>query len=290
MLWTSRSAESMAEAMRQQGFEVTRNTMDRILREDLGLGRRQAAKVLSLGTAQDRNEQFECLEHWRQDFYGWRQPIISIDTKKKELIRNFHRPGACYTNGQAKVLDHDFPNYGDGKAIPYGVYDVQANEGFVLLAQGSDTSDLAVDAVESWWKRLGQQRYPQAYKLLILGDCGGSNGYRLPRFREGLSELAKRIGLDIRMAHLPAYCSKYNPIEHRMFCHIHRAIKGIIFRSLTTIGDAMGKTTTSTGLRVVVDYAKKIYQAGLKASQTFLDNDPTRRDEILPHYNYELRC
>jgi hypothetical protein len=198
----------MAESLRQQGFKVSRNTMDRILREDLELGRRQAAKVLSLGLAKDRDEQFEQLAYWRAYYQDWGQPIISIDTKKKELLGNFHRSGSCYTNGQAEVLDHDFPNYGDGKAIPYGVYDVKWNEGFVLLAQGADTADLAVDAIASWWMSLGQDHYPYAHKLLVLGDCGGSNGYRLPRFRERLSQLAKTIGLNIRMAHLPANDSK----------------------------------------------------------------------------------
>lgn len=266
--------------------------MDRILRLDLELGRRQAAKVVSLGMAKDRNEQFERLAELRSNFEFWGEPIISIDTKKKELIGNFYRPGRCYTNGQATVLDHDFPNYGEGKAIPYGVYDVRANEGFVWLAQGSDTADLAVDGIRGWWERMGQDRYPDANRLLILADCGGSNGYRLPRFRERLSEFANGIGVDIRMAHLPAYCSKYNPIEHRLFCHIHRSLQGVIIRSLNMIGDAIAKTTTISGLRVVVQYAKTIYQAGLKASQLFIDNDPTVRDEVLPHYNYELlsRC
>jgi hypothetical protein len=276
--------------MREQGFHITRNTMDRLLREKLKLSRRQAAKVVSLGMAKDREQQFEQIAYWRRDFSGWLQPIISIDTKKKELLGNFYREGECYTDGQAKVLDHDFPNYGDGKAIPYGVYDVQANEGLVMLGQGSDTAELAVDAIERWWQRLGKDRYRHAYRLLILGDCGGSNGYRLPRFREQLSLLAKRIHLDIRVAHLPAYCSKYNPIEHRMFCHVHRALKGVIFRSMKTVGDAIAKTTTSTGLRVLVDYATKVYEAGVKASQSFLQNDPTRRAPILPHYNYALPC
>ena len=263
--WTSRSAESVAESLRQQGFEVTRHTIDRILRIDLKLGRRQAAKVVSLGMARDRNEQFERLAEGRNNFEFWGEPIISIDTKKKELIDNFYRPGRCYTNGQADVLDHDFPNYGEGKAIPYGVNDVRMNEGFVWLAQGSDTADLAVDGIQGWWERLGQDRYPDTNRLLILADCGDSNGYRLPRFRERLSELAKKIGVNIRMAHLPAYCSKYNPIEHRLFCHIHRSLQGVIIRSLNMIGNAIAKTTTSNGLRVVVQYAKNIYQAGVKA-------------------------
>ena len=262
--------------------------MDKILRQELGLGRRQAAKVLEIGNAHDRNEQFERLAELRSYFETWGFPIISIDTKKKELLGNFFRPGACYTNGQPKVFDHDFVSSGTGKVVPYGIYDVTANEGLMLLSQSADTADLATDAIECWWKEMGADRYRHATKLLIMGDCGGSNGYRLPRFRELLAALSKRIGLTIRMAHLPAYCSKYNPIEHRMFCHVHRSLRGVLFRTVDAVRQAIEATRTSTGLKVIVRCTARIYQTGLKATKAFQKNEPTRRDSSLPRYNYEI--
>lgn len=170
--------------------------------------------------------------------------------------------------------------------IPYGVYDLAANEAFVLLARGSDTGELACDALRRWWYRLGRRQYEGAPYLLVLGDSGGSNGYRVPLFRERLWELARHLHLPIRVAHFPPYCSKYNPIDHRVFCHLTRSLRGVLCRSVEFVHDAFARTTTSTGLKVVVETARRIYRAGIKATKEFRANEPTTRDLYLPQFNY----
>lgn len=289
-LWTNRSPQDLAEDLAQAGFSACPNTVARLLREELGLSRRSAAKTIALGESADRNAQFERIAQLKEEYLdrGW--PVISIDTKKKELLGDFFRPGRGWTNGQVRAFDHDFPSAADGKVIPYGVYDVVANAGFVLLASGADTGELAAAAVRRWWFRCGIRRYAQAEGLLALADCGGSNGYRTPLFRQQLCSVAHRLGIPIRVAHLPPYCSKYNPIDHRLFCHLTRSLKGLLCRSVEVIQDAFARTTTSTGLKVVVELARRSYRAGVKATDDFLANEPILRDRRLPQFNYVAPC
>lgn len=268
------------------GFHISHNTVDRMLRDVLGLGRRQAAKDVSIGTTADRDAQFRRIDELRRHFKLWGSPIISIDTKKKELLGNFHRPGACRTDGQVHTYDHDFATAGDGKLIPYGVYDVTANEALMTLAQGADTGELVGDSIRMWWSRMGRYRYAGAGRILVLADSGGSNGYRVRLFHEQLWKLAHWLGIPIRVAHLPSYCSKYNPIDHRLFCHVSRSLKGVIFRSLETVRDAIARTTTSAGLKVKVSVMKRSYQRGVKASEAFLMGNYIVHDDDLPRYNY----
>lgn len=285
-LWTNRSPRQLAEDMRDVGFSVCANTIVRLLREKLGLACRQAMKTKPLDEHVDRDAQFQRIARLKAEYLdrGW--PVVSIDTKKKELLGDFFRPGRGWTDGRVRALDHDFPSAGSGKVIPYGVYDLAANEGFVLLATGADTGELACDALRRWWCRLGRQRYWHAAGMLVLADSGGSNGYRVPLFRQQLCEVSRRLHRSIRMAHLPPYCSKYNPIDHRLFCHLTRSLRGLLCRSIEAMRDALAGTTTSTGLRVVVELARHTYHAGIKASQDFLKNEPIIRDDYLPAFNY----
>jgi hypothetical protein len=172
--------------------------------------------------------------------------------------------------------------------IPYGVYDMARNESLAYLAQGSDTGQLAVDAVRRWWHRLGKWRYPADAPLLLLADCGGSNGYRVSLFREQLQCLANQLGKIIRVCHLPPYCSKYNPIDHRLFCHISRSLQSLMLRSIELIREAINHTTTRQGLRVVTELARKLYPSGIKASPEYLVQEPVIRDKILPQFNYRF--
>lgn len=215
--------------------------------------------------------------------------MVSVDTKKKELIGCFARSGQAWTNGRLRAFDHDFGSYASSdKAIPYGVYDTVANEAFVYLATGSDTGELAADALRRWWYRMGRKRYEEAGGLLLLADCGGSNGYRVALYRERLQQAAVKMQIPIRVAHLPPYCSKYNPIDHRLFCHLTRAIRGRLIESLSWLQLLFGKVTTRSGLRVVCELARKTYHAGIKVSQQFRDHDPTVRDEKLGQFNYVI--
>lgn len=285
-LWTNLSPRDIADELAWNGFDVGPDTVRTILTDDLGLSLRQAVKDEALRNFPQRDEQFEHIARLRKTFQRKGCPVLSIDTKYKETLGNFHRPGRAYTNGRVRVLDHDFATHGQGKLAPYGVYDAVRNEGFVYLSVGPDTSQLACDAIRLWWQRLGQRHYKGARRLLLLCDCGGSNGNRLYVFKEELQHLADDLGMKIRVAHYPPGCSKYNPIEHRMFCHVTRALKGVVLDSVETARHYIARTTTSTGLRVVAEAAQCLYQKGLKASADFIEQMPIHFHHFLPKLNY----
>ena len=287
-VWTSRSAQSFAEELAEMGFSVCANTVDRLLRNELGLSRRKMEKTLIMGESADRNAQFQRLRHLKRHFLARGWPVLSIDTKKKELLGRFERVGRAWTDGRLQAWDHDFPSSSWGKVIPYGVYDMAANEALVYLAEGADTGELACDAIRRWWHRLGKWRYDEACPILLLADCGGSNGYRVPLFRQQLHRLSGLLDRTFRVCHLPPYCSKYNPIDHRLFCHLSRSMRAIQLTSIEVIYERLRHTTTRTGLRVVCELARKTYVNGIKAHPEFLANEPTLRDRTLSAYNYKF--
>jgi Rhodopirellula transposase DDE domain len=287
-VWTNRSCESLAEELADCGFSVCANTVNRLLRNELGLSRRKMEKTLSMGESADRDAQFQRLHQLKQYFLARRWPVISIDTKKKELLGRFERAGAAWTDGRLRAWDHDFPSSSWGKVIPYGVYDVAADEALVYLAQGADTGELACDAIRRWWYRLGKWLYDATSPVLLLADCGGSNGYRVPLFRQQLHHLSQRLGRTFRVCHLPPYCSKYNPIDHRLFCHLSRSMQAMQLTSIEVIQHAIHHTVTRSGLRVVCELAPRPYERGLKANPDFLAHEPTIRDNRLSAYNYKF--
>lgn len=286
--WTNRSPREIAQEIAVEGFQVCPDTVRRILTENLELGLRQAVKEEARCQCPFRDEQFQYLAELRAWYEKRRWPVLSIDTKQKELLGNFFRRGRAYTDGQVRVQDHDFATLGLGRVIPYGVFDVVRNEGFLYLAQGADTSELACDAIWRWWQRLGHKQYWHASGLLVLCDCGGSNGNRLHRFKEELSWLASDMRRDLRVAHYPPGCSKYNPIEHRLFCHVTRALQGVVLKTIHVAQRFISRTTTSTGLKVIAEIADTIYQKGQKATRAFLDNRSAffEFDTRLPQFNY----
>jgi hypothetical protein len=287
-VWTSRSAQAFSEELALSGISVCANTVDHLLRDELGLSRRKMVKTLAMGESDDRDAQFQRLGQFKRYFLSRNWPVLSIDTKKKELLGQFERDGKAWTNGRMKAWDHDFPSASWGKVIPYGVYDLAANEALVYLAEGADTGELACDATRRWWHRLGRRRYDVSSPILLLADCGGSNGYRVPIFRQQLYRLSQSLDRTFRVCHLPPYCSKYNPIDHRLFCHLSRSLNALQLTSIEVVRDAISNTTTRTGLRVVCELAKKQYARGVKAEPKFLANEPTRRDPTLSRYNYKF--
>ncbi len=278
----------LAERLGDQGFSISPGTLSSILKNTLSIGRRKIEKRIPLGHSADRAEQFDRLQELRREYAEQDWPVVSVDTKKKELLGQYAHDGQAWTNGCLHAFDHDFGSYSNGKAIPYGVYDTARNEAFVYLATGSDTGELAADALRRWWYRLGQHCYRRAGGILVLADCGGSNGYHVALYREQLHRVANRIGIPIRVAHLPPYCSKYNPIDHRLFCHLTRAIRGRLCETLSWMQSLFSGVTTKTGLNVVVELARKTYEAGCKASDEFRQCETTLRDERLGKYNYVL--
>jgi hypothetical protein len=202
------------------------------------------------------------------------------------LIGNLYREGRLYTQEVIEVLDHDFPSLADGVAIPHGIYDMKSNQGYINIGISRDTSEFACDSLRQWWSSVGQQQYKDANSILLLCDGGGSNSSHSYIFKSDLEKFAAEIGLEIRVAHYPPYLSKYNPIEHLLFPHLHRACRGVILTSVDLVKELMEKASTKTGLRVTVNILDKLYQTGRKCVAGFKQNMRVVFDDLLPKLNY----
>lgn len=205
---------------------------------------------------------------------------------KKELMGEFYREGRGYCTKPIKVNDHDFLSSAKGIIIPHGIYDVKRNEGYMTLGISHDTSEFSCDCIRNWWETYGKQQYPKASSILLLADGGGSNSSRHYIFKEDLQKLANEIGIEIRIAHYPPYTSKYNPIEHKLFCHVTRACAGAVFPSMEVAKWFIDKTSTSKGLKVFTSIENKVYKTARKASEDFKQNIPIIFDEYLGKWNY----
>jgi hypothetical protein len=283
--WTNLSRRQIAQRMSELGTPVSRDVVSQLLRKH-GYRRRKALKKKTMGHHQDRNAQFEKIAVLKKKYLKAGLPVISIDTKKKELLGDFHRDGKIETQGTIETNDHDFGSAGLGAVIPHGVYDVGKNQGFLHLNISHDTSELACDSIAAWWEQHGRPAYPDAKKVLVLCDGGGSNSATRYVFKEELQRLANRLGIEIRVAHYPPYCSKYNPIEHRLFPHVTRACRGVIFHTLETVRYYMAKTATTTGMTVQVNILDKVYETGRKCAAGFKESMKIAFDKVLPKWNY----
>jgi hypothetical protein len=284
--WTNLSRRQIAQKLAERGTPVSRDVVSQLLRKHR-YRRRKAQKKKTMGPRHpDRNAQFENIARLKKEYLeaGW--PVISVDTKKKELLGDFYRDGVIDTQETIETNDHDFGSAGSGTVIPHGIYDVGRNLGFIHLNISHDTSELACDSIAAWWEEHGRPAYPRARKLLVLCDGGGSNSASRYVFKEELQKLATRLGLEIRVAHYPPYCSKYNPIEHRLFPHVTRACRGVIFRSLETVRYYISKAETSTGLTVKVGILNKVYQTGRKCAAGFKKSMTIVFDKMLSKWNY----
>lgn len=283
--WTNLSRRQIARRLAEMGTAASRYVVARMLHQH-NYRRRKALKKKTMGHHADRDAQFLNIARLKQEYLEAGLPVISIDTKKKELLGDFYRPGVTDTQETILVNDHDFVSKGNGTLIPHGIYDVAKNQGCLHLNTSHDTSALACDSIGLWWQEQGRRDYPQAKKLMVFCDGGGSNNASTYIFKQDLQALADRTGLEIRIAHYPPYCSKYNPIEHRLFPHVTRACQGVILDTPQTAKHYMEKTTTNTGLKVVVRFLKKVYEAGRKCAELFKKTMKIVFDDCLPKWNY----
>src|SRR5262249_49289187 len=217
------------------------------------------------------------------------RPVLSIDTKKRELIGPFYRYGWLYSQVRQRVYDHDFPRFAAGVVIPHGIYDLRQNRGYVHLGTSHDTSAFACDCLALWWQQHGSPLYPAAAEIVLLCDGGGSNSARTYLFKADLQRLADRLGLAFHVLHYPPYCSKWNPIEHRLFCHLSRACRGMVLSSVELVQDLMSRAGTRTGLQVVVDILRADYATGQRVSAEVKSGLNLHRDAFLPQLNYRIR-
>lgn len=205
---------------------------------------------------------------------------------RADVLGTFYRDGKLYSRDEVRVYDHDFPNFAKGKVVPYGIYDLAANQAHVTIGTSHDTSQFAGECLALWWEQHGRERYPTATKLLLLCDGGGSNASNRHVFKEALQHLADRLGIEIRVAHYPPYCSKYNPIEHRVFPHVTRACQGVVFESAELVSDLISRTHTQTGLTVTTSILDRVFETGCKVATDFLKNCRILKDTLLPKWNY----
>jgi transposase len=287
--WTSKSTAKLAEELRQRGFAISARTVGRLLHEqDYSL---QSNRKTREGAAHpDRDAQFQYISQQTQAFQQRGAPVISVDTKKKELVGDFKNGGREWQpkGTPEQVRTHDFPDKELGKAIPYGVYDVTSNQGWVSVGTDHDTAEFAMETIRRWWRRMGSKSYPGAGELLILADGGGSNGSRTKLWKMVLQKLADETGIAISVCHFPPGTSKWNKIEHRMFCHITENWRGKPLVSHEVIVNLLGKTTTQKGLKIRAELDRQTYPTGIKIAKADLAELMIEKSEFHGEWNYRI--
>ena len=289
--WVSKSPAKLAEALKADGHDVCPNTVAKLLEEKLEYSRQVNRKTNEGANHPDRDAQFEHINAKVVAAQASGQPVISVDTKKKELIGNFKNGGSDYRpkGDPHRVNVHDFVDKTLGKVVPYGVYDVGANAGWVSLGITSDTAEFAVNAIRTWRERVGQTRYPNMRELTITADCGGSNGARVRLWKVSLQKLADETGLTLHVHHYPPGTSKWNRIEHRMFCHITQNWRGKPLESRLAVVELIGATTTKAGLTVDCALDERTYEKGIRIKKAEMKLLAIEGDAFHPEWNYTIK-
>ena len=287
--WTCKSTRTLAAQLQRQGYKVSRNTVGNLLRQQ-GYSLQANRKTIEGKQHPDRNGQFEYINRRVRAYQRARQPVISVDTKKKEPLGKMKNPGRAYRKkgGPEKVKTHDFPDKTLGKAVPYGVYDITNNEAGVSIGISHDTAEFAIASIRRWWIRMGKKRFPRAKRLLITADSGGSNSPRTRLWRWALQQFANEMGLKLELCHYPPGTSKWNKIEHRLFCHITRNWQGVPLETYDIVIKLIAATQTSNGLEVHAWLDEKLYEKSKKVSDEKLAEVRIRRKAFHGEWNYEI--
>lgn len=291
LTWVSKSHAKLAAALRELGHAISAETVRKLLSSALGFSRQHNRKADEGSRHPDRNAQFEHINRHVVAAQAKGEPVISVDTKKKELVGNYRQGGTDYRpKGQPlRVKVHDFEDKALGKVVPYGVYDVGANEGFVSLGITADTAEFAVNAIRTWRTRLGLARYPGMRELTITADCGGSNGARVRLWKVELQRFADETDLTLHVHHYPPGTSKWNRIEHRMFCFITQNWRGRPLTDRLAIVELIGATTTRTGLKVDCALDERTYEKGIKVADRAMADLAITGDAFHPEWNYTIK-
>jgi hypothetical protein len=288
--WTCKSAARLAEGLQGRGHVVSERTVNRLL-HDLGYSLQSNRKTIEGKGHPDRDAQFQYINRRARAFQRQGQPVVSVDTKKKELVGQYRNGGREWQpeGKPEKVKVHDFPDKGLGKAIPYGVYDMASNTGWVSVGVDHDTAEFAVETIRRWWDRMGSRVYPQAKRLLITADGGGSNGSRCRLWKVELQRLADEIGLSISVCHFPPGTSKWNKIEHRMFCHITENWRGRPLVSREVVVNLIGGTKTKAGLEIRSELDGGSYPIAREVTDQQMDGLSIKREKFHGEWNYTIR-
>lgn len=287
--WTNKSLHKIEKEIKRRGHIMSYRTVGRRLKK-MGYSLQGNKKTFEGSTHPERDAQFHYINHVVGEFIRKRQPVISVDTKKKELVGNFKNAGQIWTKkGQAEHVNaYDFLSFSKGKAVPYGAYDITLNKGFVNVGISSDTAEFAVESIRQWWQQLGKKHYPNANELLITADSGGSNGYRVRGWKYFLAKLAKETKLKITIIHFPPATSKWNKIEHRMFSFISQNWKGKPLIDYEVIINFIKNTKTEKGLEIFARLDKNIYQKGKKFSDLEMEKIKIKYHHFHPEWNYTI--
>lgn len=291
--WTRRTTRKVARELKRMGIPVSASTVGRLLKQ-MGYSLRVNVKRIESGlknppSRQDRNRQFSYIAQQRERVAQVRNPIISVDSKKREMIGQFKNPGRCWVVNPIEVNDHDFLSDAVGIALPYSLYDTQRNQGMVFVGASHDTPAFAVDAITAWWQRWGRLQYPKATELLILADSGGSNGCRSRVWKWQLqTQLSHRFRLPVTVCHYPPGASKWNPVEHRLLSEISKNWQGKPLASYATALNYIRRTETATGLRVQAHLVRKHYETGQRVGDKDFRSIAITKHLTLPQWNYTL--
>ncbi len=289
LLWVSKSLDKLAATLTGMGHAISPNSVRKLLCE-LGFSRQANRKAEEGSKHPDRNAQFDYINAEVLAAQAANQPVISVDTKKKELVGNYRNGGTDYRpkGDPNRVKVHDFEDKNLGKVAPYGVYDIAANSGWVSVGITHDTAEFAVSAIRTWLEKMGRQRYPKAQELTITADCGGSNGARVRLWKVELQKLADETGLAIKVRHYPPGTSKWNKIEHRMFCHITQNWRSRPLTDRAAVVELIAATTTKTGLKIESALDTRTYEKGIKVSKAEMNRLNIRGDTFHPEWNYTI--
>jgi hypothetical protein len=285
VVWTDLTPQEMSQSLQEHAVCAGPRIVRRIL-DGLGFARRQMLKGLPGGDSPHRDAQFRHRGHLIQECLAAGNPVLSIDTKKKEYLGTLSRDGKVYCQQALKAFDHDFPSRASGVIIPHGLYDLARHQGWIHVGISRDTTAFACDSLRLFWHSDGRRLYPHASAILLVCDGGGSKSCHKPLFKEDLQDVVNDLEVPIRVAHYPAYCSKFHPLERRLFSHVTRACQGVLFDSLPTVRGLIQKTKTQQGLSVTVRVLDKLYAGGRTVSDAFKKHMPIVFDTVLQKWHY----
>lgn len=286
--WVKLSRFEITEKMKLSGINVSRRIIKNLLKKHHFV-KRKMQRRRSTGKSVHREAQFHNILVEKTKFMESGNPIISIDTKKKEQIGgSLHRAGSVYCTQAIEAADHDWAHLAEAKIVPHGIYDIKRNKAHINIGTGSETAEFVCDSIKEWWDKVGKEDYPNADEVLIFCDSGGANSYRHHIFKAELQKLSNEVNLKLCMAHYPPYTSKWNPIEHRVFPHVTRAMEGIPLNTIDEAKTRIESTKTKTGLTVSANVIRKIYEKGKRGTKELIETLKIKFGESVPHLNYTI--
>lgn len=285
--WVKLTRQEIANLMRESGIKVSRNIVKRLLKKHKFVKRKMLSKI-HCGEFEDRDKQFKIIQTKLSDFRQSKNPVISMDTKSKEPLGRVFRRGKVYGTHAIEVYDHTNNSLIEGTLIPHGIYDLKKNVAHINIGTTHETSLFLCDSLKQWWLERGKINYPDADEILIFCDAGGANSWRIYAFKVGLQKLCDEVRIKITVCHYPPYSSKWNPIEHRVFPHVTRAMEGVVLETHEQAKKLIEKTSTKTGLKVTASIVNKAYKTGVKVAKKLLDYINIEYDEEVPGLNYSI--